>query len=497
MPEMKSLWLAIALFVGSGSTLFGNGGAWQDGIPATGNASASKNDRHTDVTIENEVLKIDLHPEYADVTVRYRMHNTGPKVQQDFFFPVERWGKIQTADEDRESADIATYKISVDGKELKWTNVAGQKEKSSQTKEETSEANQEGSETKEGTSKPSQESSDAKEEQSEAEEGNSDAEEEGGRITSGSFWQEDVYTIKSWKKSVIPFERNQTREVMIHYAAPYSENNESVSDDLHVSDATFVYSLSPAATWKGPIGKGKIEINILHPEPEDVSIKKPKERFKKISDTHYEWEFENLKPTLADDIRIFAHSKYDSYPTGYSEEDLDRRGSYVIRNNQYFLDRTDYDATATSTLAAQGKHHYEVENIKGRSDEGSPWAEGAKDDGIGESITLNVKRPLPLYGILIRPGYWDYGNDAAWKKNNRVAALEITLNDERTFTETIPDDTFEKSYLIRVRDYTKPVTKIKMVIKGVHRGTQFRDTCISFVELRAPLSKKPEVTGAR
>lgn len=82
---MKNLWLAIALFVGSGSTICGNGGAWQTGIPATGNASASKNDRHTDVTIENEELKIDLHPEYADVTVRYRMHNTGPKVQQDFF----------------------------------------------------------------------------------------------------------------------------------------------------------------------------------------------------------------------------------------------------------------------------------------------------------------------------------------------------------------------------------------------------------------------------
>src|SRR5262245_8973639 len=63
------------------------------------------------------------------------------------------------------------------------------------------------------------------------------------------------------EKIAIPFERNQTRDVMIHYTAPYAENNESVSDDVHYSDATFAYSLSPAATWKGPIGKGKIEIN--------------------------------------------------------------------------------------------------------------------------------------------------------------------------------------------------------------------------------------------
>jgi hypothetical protein len=313
------------------------------------------------------------------------------------------------------------------------------------------------------------------------------------------MWQEQVSTIKSWKKSVIPFERNQTRDVTIHYKARYAENDESVSDDSHISNATFAYSLSPAATWKGPIGKGKIEINILHPEPEDVSIAKPKERFKKISDTRYEWDFENLKPTMADDIRIVAHSKYDRYPTGYGEEDLSRRASYVLRDHQYFLDHTDYDATASSTLAPQGKHNYDVVNIKGdpTREVPSPWVEGVEGDGIGESITLNVKRPLPLYGILIQPGYYEYDDKEPWLKNNRVAALEIMLNDEHTFTESIPDERFERPYLIRVRDYTKPVNKIKLVIKGVHRGTQFHDTCISLVELRAPLSKKPEVHGAR
>src|SRR5438105_12422975 len=90
----------------------------------------------------------------------------------------------------------------------------------------------------------------------------------------------------------------------VHYRARYAENDESVSDDSHISDATFAYSLSPATTWNGPIGKGKIEINILHPESEDVSIEKPKGRFTKITATHYQWNFENLKPTLADDIRI-------------------------------------------------------------------------------------------------------------------------------------------------------------------------------------------------
>ena len=447
---MKKLSLGAAWLVVGISTLLANGGAWQTGVPGTGSASATNQNRKTDVTIEDETLKIDLHPDYAAVEVRYRMHNTGPKVQQDFFFPVERWGKNPDADTDTKSADIRQYEITVDGKKLPSTNVSGPKEEAKET-------------------------------------------------TPGQFWEQNVSTIKSWKKSAIPFERNQTREITIHYNAPYAENDESVSDDAHISDATFAYSLSPAATWKGPIGKGKIEINIVHPEPEDVSIEKPKERFQKINDTHYEWTFENLEPTLADDIRITAHSKYDSYPTGYSEEDRSHHGSYILREHQYFLDHTDYDATASSTLAAQGKHNYDVVNIMGdpTREVQSPWAEGVEGDGIGESITLNVKRPLPLYGILIQPGYYDYDDKEPWLKNNRVAALEITLNDEHTFTESIPDEHFERPYLIRVRDYTKPVNKIKLVIKGVYRGTQFRDTCISLVELRAPLTKKPEVQGAR
>src|SRR5215208_4477177 len=279
MPEMKNLWLALALFVGSGSILFGNGGAWQTGVPGTGSASASNKNQKTDVTIENERLKIDLHPGHAAVEVHYRMHNTGPSLQQDFFFPVERWGENSDSDGETKPSDVDHYRISVDGEELTAMDVPGPKGKSSEK-------------------------------------------------TWGEFGQENISTIKSWKKSVIPFERNQTRDVAIHYQARYAENDESVSDDLHIGNSTFAYSLSPAATWKGLIGKGKVEINVLHPEPEDVSIEKPKKRFRKVSDAHYEWVFENLKPTLADDIRVIAHSKYDSYPGGgYSEESLESRAS--------------------------------------------------------------------------------------------------------------------------------------------------------------------------
>ena len=79
------------------------------------------------------------------------MHNTGPKMQQDFFFPVERWGENPDSDNQGKSDDIDYYQIIGDGKGLKSTNVAGPKQKSSEAKEETSEAKQESSKPNEKT----------------------------------------------------------------------------------------------------------------------------------------------------------------------------------------------------------------------------------------------------------------------------------------------------------------------------------------------------------
>src|SRR6266702_8476408 len=111
---MKKLSLGMAPLVVGISTLLANGGAWQTGVPGTGSASASNHDRKTDVTIEDERLKIDLHPEYAVVEVHYRLHNAGPKVEQEFFFPVERWGKNPDADTDSKSVDVGQYQITAD-----------------------------------------------------------------------------------------------------------------------------------------------------------------------------------------------------------------------------------------------------------------------------------------------------------------------------------------------------------------------------------------------
>ena len=198
-------------------------------------------------------------------------------------------------------------------------------------------------------------------------------------------------------------------------------------------------------------------------------------------------------------MKIVAHPAYETTPAhgefqvNYEEQKF--RAEYVIQGDRYFIQHSDYDAVASSTLPPNGEHKYDAENIKGL-ESGRAWVEGVEGDGIGESIALTIHRPLPLNAIMIMPGY--RANDATlWSKNNRVAELEITLNGEHTFVAKIPDEKFEELYPIPVRGYAKPVKDMKLVIKAVHRGTKARDTCLAWVEVRSKLEKKPEIQHAR
>jgi len=197
--------------------------------------------------IENETLKIDLHPEYGGRECPLP-HATTPdrRLQQDFFFPVERWGRIQTADEDRESDDINRYQINVDGKRIE-IDQRGRNRRKERTvrneREATSEAKEESSETEEPGRR-----------------NNVGRHLAGKKVLNHQVMEEN---------RSIPFERNQTRGRDDSLQGGFTpENDESVSDDLHISKReALAYSLSPCSNMeKGArLVKGKIEINILHP----------------------------------------------------------------------------------------------------------------------------------------------------------------------------------------------------------------------------------------
>ena len=486
--------LVVCSFLVNPADLFANGGAWPTGVPLTGNAAPSDKARTTEVAIEDESLTLNLHQEFAEVEVRYRMRNTGPKVVQDFFFPIERWQDGGDSDlEEGKAPNLQGYSIKADNAEVKFKtiDVAGPKKPEAETTPEPEEA---------ATPEPADSATPGPE--GETTETVDEEPENTWAYEPLEFPSDLPPPTKHWNKSEIPFAANQTREIVIRYRTPYSGYERGVSDDSHVTDRRLVYSLSPAATWKGTIAHGKVTVNVLHPRFDQVRIERPADRFKKASDVKYEWEFRDLEPTLADDIRIVARSGYKSYnarsyaePEREGEENQPWR-SYVIEGDRYFLNHADYEPSASSTLAPAGKINYEVVNL--RNDDGEhTWAEGAAGDGIGESITLNVRRPLPLDSIEIMPGYRHMSNASLWTKNNRVAELEVTLNGEHTFTAKIPDEKFEENYPVVVRGYDAPVKTIKMTIKAVHRGSAARDTCISTVRLRGKIAERPKVQPSR
>ena len=180
----QRLWIvAVSFVLLAPAGLFGNGGAWQTGVPVTGNAAASDQKKSTNITIEDEKLTIDLHQEFAAVEVRYRMKNTGGQVEQDFFFPLERWAESDGEDGGSANIDLEGYVISADGTELKSAKI------------------------------------DAKGEQPKPEK--------------NEHWGEFKAGKRLWRKSTIPFAQGQTREIVIRYHSPYAAIQSSVSDDGH------------------------------------------------------------------------------------------------------------------------------------------------------------------------------------------------------------------------------------------------------------------------
>lgn len=421
------------------AALLANGGPFAEGVVATGDGTLLGSGRSTAVSILQEDLQIDLHQEHAEVSLRYRMRNAGPAVEQPFFFPVESW-----------SGDVERYTIAADGTALSASTV--------------------------------------------------DAKGVPAKVVAADE-SKDFDPVRRWRSSVIPFAANQTREIVIKYRSRYGENGSSVSDDTRREARFFAYRLSPAAAWKEPIGKGRIVVNAKLPEAEDVRIVQPSGRFQQTAPRRWEWDFANLRPTQADNLRIVTQPAYISYGRSFplgQPYDQDNGAEYRVVGQKAYLEHAIYEATATSSLApGKSGQTYGPENLRNRFGNERTWAEGAEGDGIGESVTLSVKNPLPLAALLIRPGFYHSEKKDLWTKNNRVASCEIILNDEHRFTAQIPDEFFHESYPIPVRGYSKPVKTVQLVIKSVHRGSAYRDTCISYLGLRARLAKVPEIQGAR
>ena len=433
------VWLILGI-AGLIQPVLGNGGGYfRGGVERAGDVAGFEPAETAKIRIVDEKLTVNLGATAADVEVRYLMRNeTDQKVKVRFGFPVEELFDRDLMESDGENVSKKTgdlkycqnYTIAASGKPItsKW-----QEEK-----------------------KPSND--------------------------------KRFNGIAGWLVSEIAFAAGEEKPVLIRFRSGYPLEEWSVSDDSSSGAALFKYRLSTAACWAGTIGTGKITLKPNGIPSSELKVLKPVNRFKKVGD-NWVWEFENLEPTMADDLEIEASPKILTYPARHADPP---DSYYMSRGDRWSISHVNYQVKASSTLPKDGTLSYEAGNMKKLWSE-KTWCEGAPGAGVGEWIELKPEVPKPLTAIEMDPGY--FKSDELFQANARPKKVLVKLNDEHSFSVSVPDA--RTSCWIPIQGYSKPVKKIRLTFQEVWPGSRHEDLCVSSIRLHVRLDKKPKIQPAR
>ena len=458
---MKTRRLLPAFFVLSTAPLLANGGGYLQGIKSTGPFRPVNVDS---VEMVSEKLDIELQREAAVVSITYQLHNPGKAVKVEMGFPCSV-AVLHQRDNDGKVLgppplpQLESFSLKADGVAIKSELMKDHAKLPG-----------------DGPVKPEED-----------------------------FYAERVIT--GWQVVKLPFAAGQTRTVSVKYRNPWFRSTDSVSNNSDVSAPSMRYLFSAAGLWSGPIKSGEVTVRATGVDPEVVSLSHAR-RFKREGRV-WTWSFTNFEPTLQDDLEIIAgeheFSQWKDTETG--------GGTYVMRgktadhkelqkSGRWFYIGREFTAAASSSLKSDGGHTYGPENLNDK-DRDNTWAEGAEGDGIGESLTLTMKQPQNVTRLRIYNGYPE---KALFQQNNRVKKLAVSINGGKPFVADLEDGRDSVGYegvswardcWVDLPNDAGPVKTVKLAIEEVYRGTKFRDTCISGVDVEVQLTKAPPVFPCR
>jgi hypothetical protein len=465
---LGSFVVIVLLVVAGVCPLWANGGGYVKGLASSG---AFKPMGIEQVEMLSEKLEIDLHIEYADVSIEYVLHNPGAKVTVEAGFPsavaVDPYGGVDepmlTMKQIAAKLPLENFELKADGKPVKVT----------------------------------VQSDDLKLESVEQ----IPTDGEGGGIK-----------VKAWHVFKMDFDKGQTRRVTVKYRNPYFGTYDYVSDDTRLGPLSLTYVFSSAAAWAGPIKQGTVTVRSVTADASQVQFSHPK-RFVKEGDA-WRWQFTDFEPTLEDDLVItlrpggfgqdvlsenatngeveWSHTSYIGWGAKMSFDENSKMGG------KWELHRKDYKAKASSTLAAGKEFRYDAQLLAedDPDTDSSAWVEGVKGDGIGESVTLTLDKPAKVKRIGLVNGYAK--NDDIYTKNNRVAKLDVSVNGGPSFSVNVPDERLSSEmFYFDLPESADAVSTVKLTIAGVYKGTKYEDTALSEVVLVVPLEKEPKIRAAR
>jgi hypothetical protein len=138
-----------------------------------------------------------------------------------------------------------------------------------------------------------------------------------------------------------------------------------------------------------------------------------------------------------------------------------------------------YKIKASSCLNAEKGIDYQAKNANDL-DYQTAWVEGKADEGIGEYVEYAFKNNSPrITKIIISNGYMK--SDAAWKNNNRVKKLKLSINGKPFGILNLEDSKTDQSFELGTFGHNKNGTDLvlKFEIAAVYKGDKFNDTAIT------------------
>ena len=433
---MKRLTLLIFAFAAT-TDLLANGGGYSKGVVST---SAFQPIGVEQVEMLSERLEIDLHIEYADIRIEYVLHNPGKKITVECGFPAAASNfnmfvpQAQTMH--RKPEILEDFSVTADDDKLKVSILPD----------------------------------DAK------------LNREARKL--------DKLSLISWHTVKIPFSSGQTRRVSVRYRNPYHIQRHSVSENTFASSPSLTYLFSAAGLWAGPIKQGTVIINASTVNPDRVKLSHPK-RFT-AEPGCWKWSFTDFEPTLEDDLIIETRPAQHGYDGGYIAEGGEWKDD-VLKGAKWYV-HAEFSAIASSYLKEADGAEHPPENLTDW--ERNAWVEGRDGDGIGESVTLSLKKPAKVGCIGIRNGYTK--SRALYFANNRAAQFNVSINDQKPFQVEVPDEYLEEElFWFELPKSSVTVKTIKFEIASINAGTTYKDTAISKIDLLVPLDKTPKIQPSR
>ncbi|MCB1206156.1 MAG: hypothetical protein KDN18_17985 [Verrucomicrobiae bacterium] len=295
--------------------------------------------------------------------------------------------------------------------------------------------------------------------------------------------------LTGWLVSEIDFAKGEVKDVEIGFESLYSRSVAFVSDNSTMDRSSFAYRLSTAACWAGPIGKGRILLEPAGIDPEEVRVIKPVNRFRREGEK-WVWDFEELMPTLDDDILVEAQPDVSVYMDEATDDSL---SFYSKRGTRWSMVHSNYKIKASSEEIVDSTTGA-AENLKSW---GSWISAGA---GEGEWIELTPLVPKPISAISF--GFkGTYGKPESFTEYSRPKRVVLELNEERKITFDVPDlgSSFgtPDDFRFAIVDYKKPVSTLRMRFEEVWSGVSKSHLALRMVQLHVDLEKEPNLKPNR